>query len=439
MRARGKLMAAACATMSAFALQACGGGGSGSDGSASSDPGASSGTPPASSTPPASGATSLCPNGVSWSDGCANAPKDGVVQFPNFFTASSNGYVQDGIARQSGQTYATRPPYNVAGVDFPVGYSQSAFAGGKDPATAPLPSGCFYYPTGSTSGGPIVQCNHVYSVDIEGYDFSLHNCVPLEIQNGVTGGDIVIKNNNFKNGPNCVAQTYLASVDNGNTSNITLTQNKFDGDALNFDTPMNAVSLNTTGSVTISYNAFLRVSGRPVGTNTSAALDAEDNYVEGFIYGIQNTLHGEFIVDAAADLTATQPLQKYWDNTILQPANVRAANPPGGPAGGGTNGPIWPDSTNPGQAITQVVAQYNTTVVNLAGGAGGLAVSGAASIAIDWSTYVNVKISQNYMDGIGADECFTGSGDNLTPNSAWLTGNVNMRTGTAVSLWNTGC
>lgn len=150
-----------------------------------------------------------CAKGLDWNDGCLEAPVDGVVKYPNFFSDSTKGYVRPGVARQSGQAaYAKTPPYNVAGVDFPVGYSAAAFAG-KDPTVTP-PKGCEYYATGSALGGPLVECNHARGLDIEGYDFGLHNCVPLDIKNGNTG-PIVIKNNRFVNGSNCTRTEAVAT------------------------------------------------------------------------------------------------------------------------------------------------------------------------------------------------------------------------------------
>lgn len=61
--------------------------------------------------------TASCPQGVSFSDGCTGAPSNASFQIANFFT---------GYANQYGQVYATRPPWNVAGVDYPIGYPSNA-------------------------------------------------------------------------------------------------------------------------------------------------------------------------------------------------------------------------------------------------------------------------------------------------------------------------
>ena len=55
---------------------------------------------------------STCPYGFSYSDGCAGANQSALFQNPTFFST----------VQQSGQgSYAARPPWNVAGVDYPVG------------------------------------------------------------------------------------------------------------------------------------------------------------------------------------------------------------------------------------------------------------------------------------------------------------------------------
>ena len=65
-----------------------------------------------------------------YADGSIGAAAGGTVQYSNFFTSR---------ALQSGQTYSTRPPWNVAGVDYAVGVPSGAL---KDPLSASLPSGC---------------------------------------------------------------------------------------------------------------------------------------------------------------------------------------------------------------------------------------------------------------------------------------------------------
>lgn len=152
-----------------------------------------------------------CPEGATYAadDNCGNNPSDGVVQYPNFFSATSNGYTP-GVARQSGQSptgYAKRPDFNVAGVDYPVGYSQSKYLG-TDSQQLNGVNGCEFEPTTSIFGGPMVECFNSASLDVEGYDFSktvyngvTYDCVPIRVHPAT--GTTTFKNNKFVNGSNC--------------------------------------------------------------------------------------------------------------------------------------------------------------------------------------------------------------------------------------------
>lgn len=187
-----------------------------------------------------------CPHYAAFPDDlCAQAPADGVFQVSGgrstFFGSSSAGYllnnedlwtaaqnypasiVGNGIARQSGQAaypVAALPAWDMAGVDFPVGYSQTAFCGsatcglttpGKAPSgmqTDPKTPGCTYEPAGNEIGGPQVECGGSGTLDIEGYDFSGQTgpdgCTKLKQDTwaGYTG-TTTIKNNKFGTGVGC--------------------------------------------------------------------------------------------------------------------------------------------------------------------------------------------------------------------------------------------
>src|ERR1035437_6550905 len=74
-------------------------------------------------------------------DGSLTAPVGGSFQRTNFFTS---------YALQNMQSYVTRPPWQVAGVDYPVGIPSSVTL--KDPSTASLPSGVTYNATATGYG-----------------------------------------------------------------------------------------------------------------------------------------------------------------------------------------------------------------------------------------------------------------------------------------------
>ena len=158
--------------------------------------------------------STTCPQGSAYSDGCSGAPVGGNVQYPNFFTSR---------APQSGQTYATRPPWNVAGVDYPVGIPSATVL--QDPSTATLPSGCSY-------SSNIVTCNGSGNLTINGYDFSLHNCIFLDIY-GYTG-TITIENSNFAMGSSTACQSnfgLLTLESSTNGSSLIVQDNVFNDNA----------------------------------------------------------------------------------------------------------------------------------------------------------------------------------------------------------------
>src|SRR5690242_321391 len=103
-----------------------------------------------------SSTVSTCPRGtayVSAGDGCAGAQATGSVQVANFFTGFT------------GQSYPARPPWNVAGVDYPVGYSGTL----NDPTTVSLPA-CVTAHSGSTW---TINTDHQPCV-LDHLDFGLH-------------------------------------------------------------------------------------------------------------------------------------------------------------------------------------------------------------------------------------------------------------------------
>ena len=98
--------------------------------------------------------------GTASSDGCASSQPGATTRYANFFT---------GYAAQSGQAkYRTRPPWNVAGVDYPVGY-YTPLARLKDIRQAHL-KGCDLKVLG---GSQVLWCTGSGDLLISGYRFDL--------------------------------------------------------------------------------------------------------------------------------------------------------------------------------------------------------------------------------------------------------------------------
>ena len=203
------------------------------------------------------GGGAACPQGSAYADGCAGASQSATFQQSNFFT----------YAAQSGQTLSSRPPWNVAGVDYPVG-ATTAVGSLTNPAAGGLPSGCTYYANGyndmistvqtafraeytlntqnanTISGNPtpdyinpVVYCqNPSFAGNLSGFNFgpiglgdnsstANHSCIFVMISRGVHG-NINITNNNFENdtycslGPNVINQFALLRFGNSNNASL---------------------------------------------------------------------------------------------------------------------------------------------------------------------------------------------------------------------------
>ena len=361
-----------------------------------------------------------CPFGSGYDDGCAKANTDGSFINSTFFS----------YAKQSGQgKYYSAPgvpsdhppPWNVAGVDYPVGYSTSRKL--KDPAISPLPAGCTYSATGSDSGGAIVVCNHIANVTFNGWDFSLHNCTHLDIKN-YTSGTVKILGSKFVNGPNCsIKNGYLVTVEDPSPTDVVFKHNSFDGNALNYPTSLGAMLiLNNVGSTTLKYNAFLHSPGRPISSSSVSALLVAYNYWEGFVYQDSDG-HGEVIINVL-EKTNIKPSIVYSFNTVLQPNNVFID---------GTTAMFYASTSQSNATIMAAKIDHNTSVANLNAGQ---VTTSAASAETSYDTYGTVLFEQNYMDPTGAYSCFVSISNPVYLNQPVFTGNVNMINGRAVDKFN---
>lgn len=209
-----------------------------------------------------------CPQGFAYGDGCQSAPRNGSVQHSDFFTS---------YALQSGQAYVARPPWNVAGVDYAVGYPTTTVF--KNPNVDALPTGC------AKNGSPVqIVCqNSSANVTFDGWDFSLNSCIHLQTNANYTG-NLTIKNSKFGYGSNCSTRANLLDLNGG--ASLTMTSNSFDGNGIQWlQDNKNAIALvswqSNLAPVTATYNVFIH---SPVRFFTSASSGNETwqfNYFEG--------------------------------------------------------------------------------------------------------------------------------------------------------------
>jgi hypothetical protein len=389
------------------------------------------------------------------SDGCS-AGSSGQVQNPTFFGVPSSS--TPGYAQQSKQgAYATRPPWNVAGVDYGVGLPSGQVLAAPVTAGVSNITGCVYStsagintltctPTaGNITAGPTVVDGISISNAflIAGYDFSglvgAGQCVRLQI--ATTSYPVAIYNNNFGNGTGCAgaSNAYLAQMQNGSTGALWILSNTFDGAAPVQTAATNLLQAYTTGNTTIEFNGFKHTPGRPVsyiGGNASTFVE-KYNYFEGWVYldgSIQG--HGETTV-ITIPAAATATLIDVEFNTALQP-NL-AFSQVGNPGTVGSNTTYYVDLSNTTAGATQFTVSNNVAITNTNITSGGFTTAAAVS-NLHIGQYTNVTFSNNYADGTGsvpggATFYFTATSPGVCTNPATFSGNINMLTGATISGW----
>lgn len=380
---------------------------------------------------------SACPKGTGYvnshgdGDGCLGAPKgtpDNITLFqhPNFFT---------GYAAQSGQSYKTRPPWNVAGVDYPVGIPAGTVF--KDPSKpGVLPQGCSYFPAGSKKSTPIIRCVNSKNPTFDGFDFSgrltgSHSCVVMNFNDGTTG-TITFRHSYFGRDASC---TGAANEGLGITTfqiNPGRANWDFEYNVIDFGPPVTGpgssfrpLSL-SPGTWTFKYNVWLNVPSDPIVGTSNGNFLAEYNYIENFIFDVTNQGHGEFVGNTG---TGVQAQTYYFYNTILQGSAAQA---------GSTTTTIWLADGASGAAVTFSDAEVlnNTTVVNLGGGRGGKAISEAALVNMN-ETHTATQVKDNYFDSTGSYYIGIAAGAVCAAPVIW-SGNYSLVTGAVVAKGNGG-
>ena len=186
-----------------------------------------------------------------WADGFAAAPA-GTAQHPTLL----NGYV-------------ARAPWKVAGVDYSVGYPSGTVL--KDPATISM-AGV------SVSPGQVLITGD--NITLDGYDFSLNGGYGVFIAG--TAHNTTITNSNFKVG----SQHQAPIVWEG--QNLTVTNNVLDG---NNDTSVGPAGLiegfSPSGTLTVKYNWLkngysddINIGPLTVNGNTNATTSAGSNVLQ---------------------------------------------------------------------------------------------------------------------------------------------------------------
>jgi hypothetical protein len=196
-----------------------------------------------------------CPQGSAYPDGCPGAQAAGTAAITNFFTTYTNFNYG-----------SSRPPWNVSGVDYPVGHDNGTL---RDPANiTSLAGGCAVYSAGAVSITGTCTIDH--------FDFSLHNGVCVSTAGS---GTITFTNNNFLAGTNC-EPFGGAPFSFGGTATHVFEYNTVD---LGYNTSTEAaiISVAGTGPVMIEYNDFRRTVAAYLDLRATATYTVAYNYAQG--------------------------------------------------------------------------------------------------------------------------------------------------------------
>ena len=320
----------------------------------------------------------LGPSG--YADGAANAPA-GTPQLPNLFSS-----------------YAVRPPWEVAGVDYAVGVPAGTVL--KDPAVAGnMPAGVSV----STSAHTVYVTGN--NVTLNGFNFSLEGGWSILIEGGVSG--TTIENCDFVVGTN--NQSPINAL--GGSSNLTLLDNSFNcGGSSNLGSALaDAVFYQGTGTFIAEYNYFSNTYGHMIDFVGGASVVTvtpivEYNVFEG--WGMGAGSHGNpWYMDGNDNITNGV----FNFNTIVQPSGVVGGNPA-----------LALPSGESGVTITNTTLENNVAVQLVSGGISYIFGGGGTS---------NNIIQDNYYDPTGTFGTFAGP----YVASDTITNNVDMVNGAAAA------
>lgn len=331
-----------------------------------------------------------CPYGSALDDGCAAAPTNGFFQDAAYFTTYS--------------ITAHRPSWNVAGVDYPVGYPTNTVF--KDPAVDSLPSGFVY-----SADSKWIRCDATNNGTLDGWDFSLHSgiqvfmvgCSGWTITNSKFGGS------NYKALSVGPVQLDAASV------GLDFEHNYLDGGCTTPGEATNQATLVSTGAATgtytLKYNWFGNYCQQIVEANGST-WTVKYNFIDNG--NISSGSHQNYMQWGSGTVDVA------WDfNTTRQTTLGGAEGPQFYFNGVGTI--HSPDVSN--NTMVAIKSSGTNTMSNMihgsAIGTGTTTLTGTATAG------------QNYMDFAGANAAFyPGSFTAWTAPSA----NIDMTTGSTITF-----
>ena len=315
-------------------------------------------------------------------DGCATSNPGATTLYRDFFT---------GYAAQSRQgNYRVRPRWNVAGVDYPVGF-YTPLAKLKDVRKI-QPSGCKLQALGGTQ---VLWCRGAGELVISGYRFDLSGGTWLYLD-GAGYTSIKINDSYFLNGPATDRVNGELIVVGQSDATLIVTNSTFDGDGRRQTLGLSYLIGDARKGAQndfLSHNALFRVPQKGVGTGPCGETIIEDNYFEELEV---SSSHGEFTIDGTTECTKRSLIVRY--NTMMLPsATAKTGN-------GGVTALLYLSGGNAKRSWFDVVANNNTLVANtFANG------NSSASRLIEENygkIYGRMEYSANFMDPTGVLLCY---------------------------------
>jgi hypothetical protein len=305
-----------------------------------------------------------------YADGSAQAPS-GTPSLPNLLTG-----------------YSTRPPWEVAGVDYAVGVPAGTVL--KDPSTI------------SMTGVSVSASSHTITitgnnVTLDGYDFGLAGGWGIIINSGAA--NTTIENSHFLVGAN----NHVPINAGAGVGNVTVAYNAFDGGSSQSDLVFGMIGYAGNGTFTAQYNSFVNVpaDGIDFGGGPMTTI-VKYNVFENL--GTAPGSHPDAIQYARA----------YANNSVFAFNTVYQPNPSGAEG--------IQIAAQGGSTLTNTTVT-NNVVISKAG-----AIEMSYSIAIQQfagNTINGVTVANNYIDSSGAyGPFYPPTGSNLS-----FGGNVNLTSG----------
>jgi hypothetical protein len=355
--------------------------------------------------------------GTKWTE-----PPTGLVNGAAVPTSNTAGWVNYG---------AVRPSWNVAGVDYPVGYSGTL----TDPISSGALPGCSHL----TGTGPYAVHVDTAPCTFDHLDFSLHNGICVNIDGGITnGGTVTFTNDKFAMGSGCnQAGSGILTV-NGDGEKIALVveYSEFDGSTA-FTNPGSLIGTwQTGGSFVAQYNAFYKCPASCLQINSGSAggvgpFTWQYNYAE--YIGSNTTLDPSVHANWEASNACNNCRLTSWAdqfNTIYQPTNGARATTL-----------LYPTTVtgNALSLITSYVADHNIVIAR-PGGTGGQTASYIDEPLSCNNSIGSMTFTDNYVDQTGTFGLFyPNSTGSCTPGSiasaipTTCKRNINLLTGSAIT------